>query len=610
MVQAYGMDESTERFHRVVRKPADDEFVITPPRGLLDEIERLGSDPRRPRSAIARWTSRLWLEATHEAIRNGDGGSVEFASHSEKELMERPQHYPTHWGLDLIPFPSDLGGTWLRDKTLTTCYTSLSTPRPFDPHIHGDLTEKAVGFGYHYLSKSPFPDQYDVVSRRGGGPRGGFAHTTGPTEGAYPTAILPQPTFNLGRLGFSDGGWNPEGLQYTNRPKRMQIGGLRNGWAHKVMFARSRRVMFRNLYGPISTDEATPRAPTVVINGSLDLHGVLSVSMTRSLNSPAQVSIELNNLAGRRSGTVRKDDTVQVFAAPRAWATPPLLFTGFVSEVRENSDRITITALDAVGFLSRETIKSSITYFQTDAATVAKDIIANSAYAPPVGRLINESFVILPAGMNFVGQTRLKAVQSILSMINSTPNLVALGTDPTGVITLTRLREVDDATVVPLTAGSIPRTTTPQDFYPTNIEREAGDADGFNVITIRNTDRNISITTPATTDSRYPSRPIERIIDDKTVQNENHARLIGEFMLSTQGATKNRFTVVGLPERFDIIPGDVIEFASTEGGLSGRQRIFDVRWMMTPEMSEMTLTVGRQAPDLIATLRLAAQVSQ
>lgn len=53
-----------------------------------------------------------------------------------------------------------------------------------------------------------------------------------------------------------------------------------------------------------------------------------------------------------------------------------------------------------------------------------------------------------------------------------------------------------------------------------------------------------------------------------------------------------------------------MEFASVDAALSGRQMIFDVRWLLTPEISEMTLSVGRQAPDLISTLRLVADVSQ
>ena len=128
----------------------------------------------------------------------------------------------------------------------------------------------------------------------GGGARGGFAYTPVRLRGAYPSAVLPQPTFNLGRLGHL----LAVGIQRatrTNRPKRMRLGGLRNGWAHKVMFARSRQVMHRNLYGDISVSEATPKAPTVVLNGLTDIHGVIEVNMKKSFNAPTQVEITINN---------------------------------------------------------------------------------------------------------------------------------------------------------------------------------------------------------------------------------------------------------------------------------------------------------------------------
>lgn len=603
------MDEDLERFHRLVRSPADSEFVITPNKGFLDEVERLGTDPRRPRTALARWVSKEWLEATHEAIRN-DNQPTLHASHSEKELIERPQQYPSDWGIDFIPFPDDLSAGWVRDRLSTTCYTSLTTPRPFDPHLHGDMSATAQGFGYHYMDNSPFPDQYDVVARRGGGPRGGFAMTTGPTEGAHSSAILPQPTFNLGRLGYSNGGWNPEGLQWTNRPKRMSLGGLRNGWAHKVMFARSRRVMQRNLYGQISQDEATPRAPTVVINGTTNLHGILSVSMTRRLNSASRISVSINNTAGRRSGTIREGDTIQVFASPRSWANPPLVFTGYVSEIQETNSAIKLEALDSLGYLSREIIDINPPYYQADAATVIKDIIANSSYAPPIGRIINQSFVILPEGMDFVGLSRMAAIQSILKIINSTPNIISLRTDAGGIISMERLRGLEDSTIVPLVAGRVPKTLVPQDFYPIDIERNTGDSQTFNVVKVKNDDLNISVSVPAVGSARYPTQPIERLVRESFIVDANQATLIGESLLAEQGATAARWTVNGITERFDITAGEVMEFASVEGGLSGRQRIFDVSWNLTPEFSDMTLNVGRMSPDILSTLRLAAGVSQ
>ena len=41
--------------------------------------------------------------------------------------------------------------------------------------------------------------------------RGIRLHNGDTTEGPYPTSVLPQPQFNLGVLGFSNGGWNRRG---------------------------------------------------------------------------------------------------------------------------------------------------------------------------------------------------------------------------------------------------------------------------------------------------------------------------------------------------------------------------------------------------------------
>jgi len=600
-----GMDDALERFQRLVRSPVGDELVITPPQPLLDEIERLGSDPRRPRTAIARWASSVWVDSVQAA---GGAPTLE-AGHAEKETIQRPTHYPAHWGLDLIPYPSDLGGTITNDRLYTGCYTSLSTPRPFDPHLHGTLPNAALGFGYHLFSESGFPDQYDITARRGGGPRGGFAFTTGPTEGAYPSAVLPQPTFNLGELGFSNGGWNPEGLQYTNRPKRLMLGGLRNGWAHKVMFARSRRVGYRNIYGPVAVDEATPRASLVVINGLHPLHGIKNIRANVRMNAPSVFDIEVNNVAGRRSGAIREGDVVQVFASARLWANPPLVFTGFVSSIREGSDTLTFTATDTLGYLSREVLTTSPAYYQSDAASIIKDIAANSTYNPPIGNMTNTTNFVVPQGLDLSNRSRLAAIQTILSLVNATPTFARIYADRHGVLHLRLLKEIDDADNHPLNGGALPRTGTPQDFYPSSVSREDGDVQGFNVVQIINEEAGISVSVPDTTDSRYPSRPVVRIVRDKSITQTQQARLLGEQYLQSQGAQKSRWTVVGRPERLDIEPGDIIEFATSSSALSGRFRVFDVRWNLSPSLVEMTLVVGRPSQDLLSSIRLASDVS-
>ena len=603
------MSEETERYSRIVRAPADDPMVITPPKVLLDEAERLGQDPRRPRTAVARWVATTWAETRKESIRRGiDVPEALQATADEKELMERPVHFPPDFGLGLIPFPNELGGTWTLDKTVTTCYTSLSTPRPFDPHLHGDMTTKSVGFGYHYHGKSPFPDKYDIVNRRGGGGRGGFAFTTGPTEGNYPQTILPSPTFNLGKLGFSDGGFNPEGLQYTNRPRQMRLTGLRNGWRHKVFFVRSRQVMFRNVYGPISTDEATPQAPTVVLNGTRPIQGITTISSEHRLNTPRSVSVTIASVAGRRAGIGKIGDTIQIYATPRRWANPPLIFTGYISDIEETATAVTLHCLDSLGFLTNETILTDTAVAKGDAAALIKQIIAGSAYAPPIGRISTLSQVTVPSGITLKGKTRLAAIQTVLGFINIAPTPMTIYADGDGYIHLRPLQEIDSTTLTPLVAGRLPRTDVPQDLYVTAIEQEKGDLSNFNVVVVKNNSADVDYTYPSPTSNAFPRRPVHRVVTDSSVTNDTQAESFAKLILSNNGRTKQQYVVEGLPERFDIRAGDVMEFASSQG-IAGRHRVFSVSWEMTPEGAMMTLSVGRQSADLVSTLRYASQLS-
>lgn len=603
------MDE-TERYQRIVNHPQDDEYVLQPPAELLDFAETLGRDPRIPNKAIGRHITTLWrtsFEAKRQHDRNTTASLA--ATAPERETMARPQHYPTWWGIGAIPFPSDVNNRWMMDFNTTVCYTSLSVPRPFDPHIHGTMSPPVPGFGFNYLGGSPWPGRFDITARRGGGPRGGFAFTTGPTEGNYPTTVLPSPTFDLGRLGYTNGGWNPEGLQYNQRPKTMRLSGLRNGWPHKVFFARSRQVMFRNVYGQISTDEATPRAPTVVLNGSTPVTGVLSVSITQDFNSPRISEISISNVAGRRSGMFRVGDTVQVYAAPRTWANPPLVFTGFIRDVKETSTEIIVTSPDSLGYLGLEPVSENPTFFQSDASAVIRDIVANSSYKPPLGRITANTNVFLPSGMKFAGKTRLASVQLVLGVINETPNLFRINADAQGRIQLMRLPDLDDPDLQPFVAGRMPRTSTPQDFYPTKVERVEGQSDFYNVVTITNDDETIKVQVPALGAADYPARPVHRIIKEKAVATADQARLIGRQLLAQQGREKTKWTIEALPERFDIQTGDIVEFASSDGGLAGRHMVFNISWSLSPAGSSLSMTVGRPEISLLASIRYANSLS-
>jgi len=212
--------------------------------------------------------------------------------------------------------------------------------------------------------------------------------------------------------------------------------------------------------------------------------------------------------------------------------------------------------------------------------------------------------------MNFVGESRLSAVQAILNIINSTPTLNQIYCSPDGYINLRRLREVDDPTIVPLIGGRFPRTAVPQDFYPTAIERQSGDTTGFNVIVVANNDIGLSVSIPAADSLRYPAIPVEKRIEDKSITDATQAKLVGEYYLNTQSLKRVRWIVEGIPERFDIKVGDVIEFQSGEASLAGRHRIFNLTWNYSVGGSTMTLTVGHQAADLMSTLKYTLGVSQ
>ena len=395
------MSDENERYTRIVRHPNDDEYVITPPDSLASYVDELSVDPRRPRTAIARFVSRTWAEVQWMNFRNKDAEVEHALTPQDKEDINRPAHYPNDFGLGLILHPNQGTNIWQTNGPKTYCYTNLASPKPFDPHLHDGYTGADDGFGYLYTTASIFPDQYDLTSRRGGGPRGGFAFTTGPTEGNYPTSVLPNPTFNLGKLGYSNGGWNPEGLQWMNRPRQFQLGNLRNNWPHKVFFVRSRQVMGRTIYGQIAEDEATPRQPTVMLNGSRPLHGVRKITSKEEMNSPRTLSITVSSVAGRRSGVASLGETIQVYLAPRMWSNPPLIFTGFVSGIEETSDEIKLTCMDALGFLANEYITEELSAGVGNIASLIKEIVADSSYKPPIGRMMAELPFTIPVGLKY-----------------------------------------------------------------------------------------------------------------------------------------------------------------------------------------------------------------
>lgn len=599
------MSDENERYTRIVRHPNDDEYIISPPESLASYVDELSDDPRRPRTAIARFVSRTWAEVQWMNFRSKDAEVEHAMTPQDKEDINRPAHYPNDFGLGLILHPKQGTNVWRTDGPKTYCYTNLASPKPFDPHLHNGYTGADDGFGYLYATGSIFPDQYDLTSRRGGGPRGGFAFTTGPTEGNYPTSVLPNPTFNLGKLGYSNGGWNPEGLQWMNRPRQFQLGNLRNNWPHKVFFVRSRQVMGRTIYGQIAEDEATPKQPTVMLNGSRPLHGVRKITSKEEMNSPRTLSITVSSVAGRRSGVASLGETIQVYLAPRMWSNPPLIFTGFVSGIEETSDEIKLTCMDALGFLANEYITEELNAGVGNIASLIKEIVADSSYKPPIGRMMAELPFTIPVGLKYKGKTRLQAIQSVLNYVNSAPRQYQIYADAYGYINVAEKRELHDSTLTPYVAGRIPRTSVPQDFYPTMVERVTNDSDFFNTVTVENKDGTIT----ATVSLNHQGRAVSKYFKDENVSTQAHAETLARQILMRQGIAYSQWIVEGLPERFDIRVGDVIEFASVDGGLAGRQEIFSIGWDFGVADSMMTITVGRAPPDIASTIRMATNSS-
>ncbi len=590
---------STERFNRMVRNPTDDENILRPPEGLLTVAEELGRDPRRPKTAIARIVSRLWYESAKDQRSRLTAQLALPFNAADRETMVRPSHYPTELGLGLAIHPEQAPNL---SRMQVECYTSLDVPRPFDPNMHGDLSASVPGLGFNYLGSSSWSGRYDITSRRGGGARGGFAYTTGPTEGTYPTSVLPQPTFDLGNLGYTNGGWNPEGLKYTNRPKHLRLNGLRNGVVHKVMFARSRQVMFRNVYGPVSSDFAKPQAPLVVVNGNKPLKGIVSINITREPDTPTLVSIVMSSVHGERTGTAQEFDTVQVFLGPENMNNPPLVFTGYVSQVKETDSQLTLLCKDALGFLELETLTREFNYPQEDASAIIRAIIGESAYAIPVNGLIQKSRMFLPTGITLKGKTRLAAVQTIMSSINAGSRTMTLNTDPKGLPRLDVLVEPKDA-VAPLRGGEHPRTDIPLDVIPISIVRNQGSTSKFNVAIVENPELGITAIYPLETSSDYPTRPVIRRFIEKAATTQFQAELFAKNYLNEQSIFNSSWVVNGIPSRYDIKPGDTIEFATKTAGLSGRYRVFDVKYAVSPSGRTVELDIGRSSTSLVEVLR-------
>jgi len=373
--------------------------------------------------------------------------------------------------------------------------------------------------------------------------------------------------------------------------------------------------MFRNVYGPMSTTEATPRAPIVVVNGMENISGIVSIKSSGSVNSPTEIIVEINNPKGKRSGKFKEYDTVQVFCSPRLVSEPPLIFTGYISGIVER-DVIRLTCLDTLGYLGLEPILDKVDYTRVDAAQVVREIVAGSSYPIGLGRMMTTSRIVLPSGMNFVGKTRLEAIQTVLDFANSSPRKLLLSVDERGNLSMNEMPDPQTETS-PLIGGrpDMPLNGTTnlsktRDFWPTRIRVTRGSGKSFNVATVQNSSLNISSTYPTPGSTEFPASPVHMLFEESAATTEHMCSFFARQFVKQQKQGE-RYSMNGRPERFDIYPGEVMQFFAYDGAaIAGNHQIFAVDWYWSPKKVGMSLTVGRDPPSLIGSLRYAVQTSQ
>ena len=340
--------------------------------------------------------------------------------------------------------------------------------------------------------------------------------------------------------------------------------------------------------------------------------GVVSIRCKERLNAPREITIVFSNIKGKRAFTIARGDRIKVNASPVSWTTgssipKPPVFYGFCLDVESTDKQFTVLGIDTLGWLTNDILLTNPTSIFTgaDGADVMKDILVGSNYDlnDSLAWMLNETRIIVPTNIKLTGNTRLAGMQTILNLINATSNLFRLkGNLQVKRVELDRLPAVSDSTVVPYLAGRFPKTSAPLDIVPTYILREEDEDDLVNLVTIKNESLDLTVTEPIVT----PPNPIHRLFNDSSVTDETSARLLARQILNQAGYEKTRWEVEAIPNRLDIVCGDIIDFQSIEGGLSGKQMVFSVSWEMTPDDTTMALTVGRQTPDFLTAIRFAA----
>ena len=345
----------------------------------------------------------------------------------------------------------------------------------------------------------------------------------------------------------------------------------------------------------------------VTINGSTQQDGIISVRIKRAINAPAQLTLAVNSVRGSRAFEIKRGDTIKVQASPKLQTTIPTIFYGFVTEVDQSNNRMTVNALDTLGRLGQEYITTNPLAVADDVAGVISEIISGSSYSLSIDRIIGHTGINLPDNMNFVGKTRLAAIQMLLQILDNSPNSFLITADENGIL----MRKMFD----PFTTGSgfptayiggrFPVAGDSYDFRPTFVDRIEGDLDFFNTVTVSNASKDIRVTEPTTP----VANPVEIFVEESSVTDESQARLWARQYLNNRGSRKVQWQVECNPNTFYALPGDVAVFYEVEGGLAGRQLIYDVLLDLDASDAILSLTIGQPAPDIVSTLRLAAGVS-
>jgi len=345
---------------------------------------------------------------------------------------------------------------------------------------------------------------------------------------------------------------------------------------------------------------------------SVTTNGVKSIKVKQKLNSPREAIISFSNVRGKRAFKIARGDRIRIDASPVSWGASsenpkPPVFYGFCLDVESTDKEFRVVGIDTLGWLTNEILLSNPLIIQTgaDGADILKEIVGSSSYSlvPSLAKMLNKTNVKIPTTLNLKGQNRLEAMLTVLNIVNCTPALFRLkGNLKEKYVEFDRLRTVDDTTVVPYVAGRFPRTSAPLDFIPTYITRQEDEDDLINLVTVQNSEINLTVTEPENT----PTNPIHRLYEETSIVDEASARLFARQILNQKGQTRSRWIVEAIPNRLDIECGDIIEFKSIEGGLAGKQMVFEFSWDMNAETTTISMTVGRQEADFLTAIRFAA----